>query len=546
MRFKRILAAALAGSMTASAVLCTSAFQAFAEDTTLTFDFRSGDSNTVTVSADDIAASDITIPVNIYIPENPGVNGINLKLQINDGQEDENGILGNYGFKLADAAPADPSCFAKNDQMSELCDYIFNADKMNFFFSNGTKNAVSSAEEGTSAWNSDASWAYSGAFATTNLVIPKGTPNGEYTLDIRRDRFVNSLSSGKAVAYGKSLCTSADEVLTFNSIPLTVKINAENTDEKWEDSYEIAGKGHYIILGNVCGAPGEDVSVPVMIYNDPGTAGFQFFFSYDQRMTLKEYEDPLDNYAYRCDPQVSADAYPASFVFGGANTMKAQNGSILTNLIFTIPEDAAEGTVYDVDFYKGDPDLEQKVVDRYSTYLTPQLIGGSVTVVKDSSVALSRTSLNFSEEGEEANLTIFNATGSVTWKSDDESVAKVDQNGYVTAVGDGNAVITATNNGKDYTCTVKVGGLFGDVDQNGIITSNDAQITLIHYAETLADNDPTLTDAQLAIADVSGDGKVTSKDAQMILTYFLEVVVNEDDEITWYDVTENPNAPGAP
>lgn len=50
---------------------------------------------------------------------------------------------------------------------------------------------------------------------------------------------------------------------------------------------------------------------------------------------------------------------------------------------------------------------------------------------------------------------------SVTWKSSDESVATVDENGTVTAIGDGNCTITATScdgTGICGNCTIKVDG----------------------------------------------------------------------------------------
>lgn len=47
---------------------------------------------------------------------------------------------------------------------------------------------------------------------------------------------------------------------------------------------------------------------------------------------------------------------------------------------------------------------------------------------------------------------------SVTWSSSDETVATVDENGKVVAVGEGSATITATLGSKSATCSVTVGG----------------------------------------------------------------------------------------
>ena len=44
----------------------------------------------------------------------------------------------------------------------------------------------------------------------------------------------------------------------------------------------------------------------------------------------------------------------------------------------------------------------------------------------------------------------------VTWQSSDEKVATVDENGKVTAVGNGTATITATSVSGSYTATVSV------------------------------------------------------------------------------------------
>ncbi|MBO5797051.1 MAG: FIVAR domain-containing protein, partial [Clostridia bacterium] len=55
----------------------------------------------------------------------------------------------------------------------------------------------------------------------------------------------------------------------------------------------------------------------------------------------------------------------------------------------------------------------------------------------------------------------------------------------------------------------------GDVDEDGIITSTDARLTLQYYAEKIGDDD-----LNTAVADVDRDYSVTSTDARLILQYY--------------------------
>ncbi|MBR4343704.1 MAG: extracellular solute-binding protein [Lachnospiraceae bacterium] len=58
--------------------------------------------------------------------------------------------------------------------------------------------------------------------------------------------------------------------------------------------------------------------------------------------------------------------------------------------------------------------------------------------------------------GSTKKLKLKNATGTVTWSTSSKKIAKVSKKGVVTAKKAGTAVITATNKGKKYTCTVTV------------------------------------------------------------------------------------------
>ena len=96
----------------------------------------------------------------------------------------------------------------------------------------------------------------------------------------------------------------------------------------------------------------------------------------------------------------------------------------------------------------------------------------------------------------------------VTWSSSAPSVAKVDANGWITAISSGVAVITAEVDGVSATCTVTVipdgfeGGILGDLNYDGKVNARDKAL-LTSYIK--AGESP-------AIADLNGDGKVNARD----------------------------------
>lgn len=82
--------------------------------------------------------------------------------------------------------------------------------------------------------------------------------------------------------------------------------------------------------------------------------------------------------------------------------------------------------------------------------------GGSTTF----SISLNAESINIVLDEHHEHYyqleAITSAQASITWSSDNESVATVDQNGLVIAQSEGEAVITASANGKTATCDVSV------------------------------------------------------------------------------------------
>ncbi len=130
-----------------------------------------------------------------------------------------------------------------------------------------------------------------------------------------------------------------------------------------------------------------------------------------------------------------------------------------------------------------------------------------------------------------AYVTPSNATNKdIVWTSDNEAVAVVFDSGLVKAVGNGEAVITATSaDDAKFTQSVKItvgkqtqpvpDFTYGDVTGDEKITSDDA-LTVLKAVVKLIE----LDENQTLAADVTGDGKVTSDDALEILKHVVKLI----------------------
>ena len=142
----------------------------------------------------------------------------------------------------------------------------------------------------------------------------------------------------------------------------------------------------------------------------------------------------------------------------------------------------------------------------------------AVTVnVPVSSLVLNKTTLTLAQGQSEALVATVgpaDATETVTWSSSDAKVATVDASGKVTAVGTGNATITAKAGDKEATCavtvTVPVSSL--SLNKNTLsLTEGDSE-TLIATVNPSDATDKTVTwsTSNAAVATVDADGKVTA------------------------------------
>ena len=115
----------------------------------------------------------------------------------------------------------------------------------------------------------------------------------------------------------------------------------------------------------------------------------------------------------------------------------------------------------------------------------------------------------------------------LSWTSSDPGIAVVDENGVITPVSDGSAVITAEAEDGLWEVRVDVSltpwAEFGDADGDGAVDAYDAQQVLVAFAMRMVGMDSGLDEAAVRRADIDGDGVLTAMDASSILLFFTEM-----------------------
>ena len=215
--------------------------------------------------------------------------------------------------------------------------------------------------------------------------------------------------------------------------------------------------GPTFVVDTVTAAPGEAVDVTIRLENNPGITSIKLELEYAQGLTLT---GVTSNPELGDKFLVSPDGrYPV--ILNWYDGMKDVAGDwVFVTLHFAVATDAAEGSYsVTIDYDPND------VFDFNEDNVAFDIENGAV-VVGPAYVPVTGVSLNVDTlsltEGESAQLTALvspeNATNkAVSFASSDISVATVDANGYVSAVGAGTAVITVTaDGGKSASCTVTV------------------------------------------------------------------------------------------
>ncbi len=144
------------------------------------------------------------------------------------------------------------------------------------------------------------------------------------------------------------------------------------------------------------------------------------------------------------------------------------------------------------------------------TVIKPRVEVQSVTLDKDDITIVKGQSAVL-----EATVSPADATDvSVTWSTSDEAVAKVDQNGKVTAVGGGSAVITAAAGSKSADCsvtvTVPVESISLDRKEVALVEGETASLTAIILPDDATDKSVEWTSSNGKVAIVDTEGNITA------------------------------------
>ena len=77
-----------------------------------------------------------------------------------------------------------------------------------------------------------------------------------------------------------------------------------------------------------------------------------------------------------------------------------------------------------------------------------------------------------------------------------------------------------------------ISSIKGDLNSDGAVSVEDAQLALIAYVQTMAGLESGLTEQQIKAADINEDNTVSVEDAQLILIYYVSNTISGQN-VTW-------------
>lgn len=240
--------------------------------------------------------------------------------------------------------------------------------------------------------------------------------------------------------------------------------------------------------------------------------------------------EPVSGYSVTSSVLVEEDEVLPESISLSQSTLKLKEKETASLLVYFNPKNVDDDTITwsssDSAVAKVDSNGIVTAVKAGTAIITAKTINNktatcTITVdeIKPEKVTLNKSTLTLTigkNETLKATILPDNATDkTLTWSSNNTSVATVDKNGKVTAVKAGNATITVkTVNGKTATCTVTVGDIKAEkVSLNKssakVYVGETVTLTATINPEDTTDKTLTWSTSKSSVATVDKNGKVT-------------------------------------
>ncbi len=257
------------------------------------------------------------------------------------------------------------------------------------------------------------------------------------------------------------------------------------------------------------------VAVDVTIKNNNnGFLATSFGIQYDPTLTLQNVS--FENAAGEAHGYYQNDALGLvwfSGAVGNAIAVANTDEEVMLTMYFSLPADMTAGTSYPIEFVWQTPNGTQAywhIQDRSNIVgnLRANCSNGAITYPDPNAPAMSQASLQIAA-GDTAALSVLNYDGSITWFSDNSTIADV-LDGLVQAISVGSCRIYAyldTNTMLTCDVTVTEGGVY-DISETPVVYLKDPSKTVTLTLPVNATGTPTWLSENTSIATVNG-GVVT-------------------------------------
>ena len=346
------------------------------------------------------------------------------------------------------------------------------------------------------------------------------------------------IASGLRYASGKDASNAEKEkyMLPWNSPYKAIVGGAKwigngyinnNQDTLYYQKYNVVNKNwNHQYMANITAPVTESVHIK-KTYNEMGIMdnSFTFIIPYYRNMPTKACELPVASNASPNNWLKSLTVEGYDLDFSGSKTsgysISVENSVSYVNISAkAVSTKATVKNTGKISLKEGINHIKVVVTAENGderTY-TIEVIRGKANKVPLKSITLDKTELTLNK-GESYNLTVTynpeNTTDdkTVVWTTSNKNVVTV-KNGKITAIGEGEATITAKVGSLTATCKVVVTETVipGDVSGDGYVSAIDARIALQAAAGKV-----TLTAQQFKVADTNTDGEITAIDARNIL-----------------------------